>query len=73
METIHHKIVPDRSDLLDMIPSPDSIDINKLGVGATISTDKNQRLMQGTAPLSQIHCWLCQWTILHATFTECVD
>ena len=30
---------PDRSDLLDMIPSPDIIEINKLGEGGTITTD----------------------------------
>ena len=30
---------PDRSNLLGMIPSPDSIDINKLGGDCTITTD----------------------------------
>ena len=30
---------PGRPDLLDMIPQPDSIDIDKLGEGGTITTD----------------------------------
>ena len=30
---------PDRSNLLDMIPLPDSIDIKKLGDGGIITTD----------------------------------
>ena len=31
--------LPDTSDILDMIPSPDSIDINNLGGGDKITTD----------------------------------
>ena len=39
MEKVTARELPDRSDLLDMITSPDSIDINKLGDSGTINTD----------------------------------
>ena len=39
MEKFTTREFPDRSDLLNIIPSPDIIDVNKLGDGGTITTD----------------------------------
>ena len=41
---------PDRPDLLLLIPNPDSISIDKLGDGGTITTD--------TCNAAQKVCWL---------------
>ena len=64
---------PDRSDLLNMIPSPYSIEINKICDGVTITTKTCNAARKVRRLLVKSIEGCVNETRLHATFTECVD